>query len=106
MSGEGINPEFSDVLNDGYVAGAKAITDASEVELKIGGANLVGREVITVTNEGPNSVWYGPITKANPTDGDELKKGQFLSIPLGECLSIYMKCDTGQSATIKVQELG
>lgn len=104
MSGITYNPEFADVTEDGYVSGAVAIS-TTEVEAKVGASRLVGREGITITNKGPNTLYYGP-TGVTVTTGDTLLKGQFVSLPLGEALGLFMICATGQSATAIVQEMG
>ena len=103
MSGISYNPEFSDVDNDGYVSGTVSVT-AVATEAKVGANRLVGREGITITNNGPDKVYYGP-SGVTAASGDVLLKNQFISLPLGETIGIYVVCDTGKTATVIVQEL-
>lgn len=103
MSGISYSPEFSDVDNDGYVSGTVSVT-AVAVEAKVGASRLIGREGITITNKGPNVVYYGPAGVTSST-GDLLYKDQFVSLPLGESIAIYVVCTSGQSSTVIVQEL-
>jgi len=103
MVGISYDPELADVDNNGYVSAAVSVS-TTQVEAKAGATNLAGREGITITNKGPNRVYYGPsgVTSAN---GDYLEKNQFASLPLGEYVTVYLICATGQSATVIVQEL-
>jgi hypothetical protein len=103
MSGITFDPEFSDVNNDGYVSGSISVS-TTQVEAKVGTNRLVGREVLTITNNGPNVVYYGP-TGVTATTGDKLLKGQFLSTPLGSAIGLFLICATGQTATVIVQEI-
>jgi hypothetical protein len=103
MSGITYNPEYADVDNDGYVSGAVAVS-TSQVEAKVGANRLVGREGITITNKGPNRLYFGP-SGVTSTTGDYLDKNQFVSIPIGDQIGVYLICATGQSATAIVQEM-
>lgn len=103
MSGISYSPEFADVDNDGYVSGAVAVS-TSAVEAKVGASRLAGREGITITNKGPNRVYYGPSGVTTAT-GDYLEKNQFASFPLGDQVGLFLICATGQSATVIVQEV-
>lgn len=100
MSGLNNTGEYSDVLQDGYVSGALTVT-TTEIEAKVGGARLALREAITITNQGPGSIWYGP-TGVTPSTGEELKKDQTVSLPLGD-IGIFLIKDVS-SATAIVQE--
>lgn len=102
-SGISYDPEFSDVDNDGYVSNAVAVTSTA-VEAKAGAAKLSKREGITITNKGPSKVYYGPLGVTDVT-GDVLYKDQFVSLPLGDQIAIYVVCSTGQTSTVIVQEL-
>jgi hypothetical protein len=103
MSGISYNPEFSDVDNDGYASGAVAVS-TTQVEAKVGASRLVGREGLTITNKGPNPVYYGP-SGVTSTTGDVLLKNQFVSLPFGEAVAVFMICAAGQSASVIIQEL-
>jgi len=103
MSGITYDPELSDVNNDGYVSGSVAVS-TTQVEAKVGTSRLTGREVLTITNKGPNPIYYGP-TGVTVATGDVLYKGQFVSFPLGSSIAVFMICDTAQSAVAIVQEL-
>ena len=97
------NPDKSDVNNTDYLSGSVAVS-TTQIEAKVGGAPLDKRQGITITNKGPNTLYYGP-TGVTAATGDPLVKNQFVSIPAGDCISIFMICDTGQSATAIVQEI-
>jgi hypothetical protein len=103
MSGIAYNPEFADVDNDGYVSGVVSV-GATQVEAKVGANRLVGRESLTLTNKGPNKVYFGP-SGVTPATGDYLEKNQSLSVPLGESIAMFLICENGQSASVVVQEM-
>lgn len=97
------DPELSDVNNDGYVSGAISVTSVA-IEAKVGASSLAGRESITVLNKGPNKIYYGP-SGVTTTTGSILEKNQFLSMPLGNALALFLICASGESATAIIQEI-
>lgn len=103
MSGISYNPEFADVDNDAYVSGAVSVTSTA-VEAKVGANRLTGREAITVLNKGPNRVYFGP-SGVTTTTGSILEKNQYLSMPLGDSIALFLICASGETATAIVQEL-
>ncbi len=102
--GESYSPsgEFDDVNNNGYVSGAVAVT-AVATEAKVGATRLSGREVITITNKGPKTLYYGP-AGVTSTTGDPLYKDQFVSLPYGDNIAVFVICAGGDTATAIVQE--
>src|SRR4051812_22777756 len=93
--------EYSDVLQDGYVSGAVSVT-TTQIEAKVGGARLAGREALTITNKSSTPVYFGP-TGVTSTSGDYLKKDQSVSMPVGD-MGVFLIVASG-SATVIVQEL-
>jgi hypothetical protein len=96
------DPEFSDVDNDAYVSGTVAVTSVA-VEAKVGTTRLTKREGISITNKGPDKVYYGPLGVTDLT-GDYLAKDQNVSFPFGDQLGIYVIVSAGKNATVIVQE--
>jgi hypothetical protein len=101
MSGLSSTGEYSDVMQDGYVSGSVSVS-TSAIEAKVGASRLTNREALTITNKGPGSVWYGPSGVTTAT-GDELKKNQLVSLPLGD-IGVFLIKDSG-TAVVIVQEL-
>ena len=101
--GVSFNPEFSDVLNDGYVTNSVNVT-TSPVEAKAGGSRLSGRECVTIENTGNKTLYYGP-TGVTASTGAPLFKGQFVSLPIGENIGVFLICGIGDSTTAIVQEM-
>jgi hypothetical protein len=100
MSGLSSTGEYSDVMQDGYVSGPVTVS-TSAIEAKVGGSRLTNREALTITNQGPGSIWFGPAGVTTST-GDELKKDQSVSLPIGD-IGVFMIKNSG-SATVIVQE--
>lgn len=101
----GVNesPEFSDVLNDDYITARLTIT-STQSEAKVGGTRLAGREVVTIQNIGNKTVFYGP-TGLTDITGNPLYKNQFVSLPIGVNLGVFLICSSGDSSTVIVQEM-
>jgi hypothetical protein len=97
-----LSSEFSDVNNESYVSGAVAVTSVA-VEAKVGASRLSSREVITITNKGAKTVYYGP-SGVSSTTGDPLYKDQFVSLPYGDNIGVFVVCASGDTATVIVQE--
>jgi hypothetical protein len=97
--------EFDDVNSEGYVSGPVSVT-AVAVEAKVGASRLYGREVITITNNGPKTVYYGPsgVTASGAGVGDKLYKDQFVSLSIGDGIGVFVICGAGETATVTVQE--
>jgi hypothetical protein len=93
--------EFNDVMGEGYVSGPVSVT-TSEIEAKVGGSRLAGREALTITNKGTAKVYYGP-TGVTSTTGDVLEKDQFVSLPMGD-IGVFVITASG-TATVIVQEM-
>lgn len=97
-----LSGEFDDVNNNGYVSGSVAVTSVA-VEAKVGASRLSGREVITITNKGNKTVYYGP-SGVTSTSGDILYKDQFVSLPFGDSIGVFIICGAGDTSTVIVQE--
>ncbi len=94
--------ELDDVNNNSYLSGAVNVT-SSAVEAKVGANRLEGRELLTITNKGSKTVYYGP-AGVTSTTGDPLYKDQFVSLPFGDNIAVYVVCAGADTATVIVQE--
>lgn len=97
-----LSGEFNDVNNENYVSGPISATSVA-VEAKVGANRLSGREVITLTNKGPKTIYYGP-TGVTPTTGDPLFKDQYVSLPMGDQVAVFVVTSGADTATVIVQE--
>jgi hypothetical protein len=103
MSSFGTSGQFNDVDNASYVAGSLTIT-TSQLELKVGASKLDGRQVIMIQNTGNQTIYLGP-TGVTTSTGIPLSKNQFISMPIGDSVSVF--AITGNlTSTIVVQEVG
>ena len=102
MSYVGRSGEFDDVLEDAYLSGTVTV-GTTEVEAKVGGAPLSGRELLKIQNSGNVTIYYGP-TGVTTSTGIPIFKNQTVAIPVGEALNVYLiSAQAGQTA--RVQEL-
>lgn len=103
MTGFSHSGKNDEIVNKDYKSKGIAVTDASEVIAKASTENLNFRQLLTITNDGPDDVFYGP-PGSSIADRDRLTCYQFMSLPFGDCINVTFICNTGESATIKVQE--
>ena len=103
MSAISRSSEFSDVLNDGYVAGSVSVSTTA-IELKVGATRLDGREEILIENKGPFTIYIGPSGVTTST-GTTLHKDQTITMPIGQDLGVFAITATGTSIVV-VQEIG
>ena len=92
----------ADVNEIGYVSGPVTV-GVTEVEAKVGGSALAGRQLLTITNNSIKDIYYGP-SGVTITTGDVLKKGgQYVSLPVGPGVSVFLiSADAGLN--VRVQE--
>lgn len=100
----GFDPELSDVLNDGYLSITKTV-GTTEILAAVGGSNQTGREILYLENNGNTKLYYGPtgVTSSSTTKGSYLAKGQFVFLPAGQYLNIYIISDAA-SGSVQIQE--
>lgn len=96
------SPDLSDVVNTDYKTASVAV-GTTQVEGKVGASPLVKRQILTLHNKGPNTFFYGP-SGVTASTGTPIVKNQFACLATGDCVSVFMICDTGNSATVIVQE--
>jgi len=94
--------EFNDVNNESYISGPVSATSVA-IEAKVGATRLSGREVITITNKGPKTLYYGP-SGVTVATGDPLFKDQFVSLPFGDAIAVFLITSGADTATAIVQE--
>lgn len=97
------NPELSDVDNDAYLSVNVSVT-SSPIEAKVGVSRLSGREMVMIQNKGPKTLYYGP-SGVTATTGMPLEKEQYVALPIGDSIGVFLVCDSGDTATAIVQEI-
>jgi hypothetical protein len=98
----GYNPDKADVVDTDYQTASVAVS-TSQVEAKTDTSTLDSRQLLTISNKGPNTLYYGP-SGVTASTGDFLLRGQTVALYVGPNISVYMICATGKSATAIVQE--
>lgn len=99
-----VNPDFADVLEDGYVS-AVITVGTSQVEAKVGASRQSGRELLYIENQSNVTIYYGPsgVTTSGSTKGSTLLKDQFVFLPIGNQAVYLIAGSAGNS--ILVQEM-
>ena len=100
--GISLSSEYSDVLEDGYVAGTVTVT-TSAIEAKVGGSTLEGRETLRIYNNSNNTMYFGPSGVTIAT-GEPLLKKQWVEINVGSNIGVFLILESG-SGEARIQEL-
>lgn len=95
--------EFSDVLNDAYVAGVISVS-TSQVEAKVGASRLSVRETLRIFNNSQTTIYFGP-SGVTSTSGEPIFKNQWVNIPIGD-IGVYLITASGTAADVRIQEIG
>lgn len=101
--GISFNPNLSDVDGTSYVSSVLTVT-TTEIQAKVGAANLTGRQSLVLYNKSSVTVYYGP-TGVSQTTGIPLLPNQILSMNFGEGINVFLVVATG-SASVIIQEVG
>lgn len=101
MSGLNLSSEYSDVVNDSYISGSVSVT-STEIEAKVGGSRLAGREILTIYNSSTSVIYHGP-TGVTTSTGVRIEKGQTIDIPVGDNIGVFLIAASGTNSVI-VQE--
>lgn len=96
------SPELSDVVNEAYVTGTVTV-GTTQVEAKVGGSPLAGREILVIHNSSNSTIYYGP-TGVTTSTGAPLFKDQVASVPIGVNLSVFLIAGSAGNV-VRVQEL-
>jgi hypothetical protein len=94
--------EYSDVLQTAYIAVSLNVT-TTQVHLKVGATQLIGRETLIVYNRGSQAIYVGP-SGVTTTTGIRLTSNQMLTLNVGEGISVFAVTNSG-SADVTIQEL-
>lgn len=100
--GINLSSEYSDVLNDGYVAGSITV-GTTQVEAKVGASKQVGRELLIIYNKSNNTIYYGPSGVTTST-GIPIFKNSTLMLSVGENTALFLIAGSAGNSVL-VQEL-
>lgn len=98
------DPELSDVVNQSYVAGSISVT-TTQIEAKVGGSRLSGRETLRIFNNSNTTIYFGPTGLTSAT-GEPVFKNQWVNIPAGDQLGVFLITASGTASDVRIQELG
>ena len=73
------------------------------VELKVGGAPLLNRKVVTMQPQ-DNKIYYGFDNTVTVATGTRVFKNQFLPLPCGPDITVYLIAD-GAGKDVRIGEL-
>lgn len=94
---------FSEVDSNGYVAGTISVTN-TQVEAKVGGSPLTGRQTLILVNKSSVTLYTGP-SGVTTTTGLPLHPDQERIYSVGESINIYCIAAAAGPYTVVVHEL-
>ena len=97
------DPELSDVSNDAYVAGSISVS-TTQVEAKVGANRLAGRENLRVFNNSNTTIYFGP-SGVTASTGEPVFKNQWVNIPAGASLAVFLITASGTASDVRIQEM-
>jgi hypothetical protein len=95
--------QISIVLDSSYISGPISVSTTA-VEAKVGASPLAARESLLIYNPGPRTIYYGPAGVTTST-GFPLAVGQTLQLAVGSTVSVFLVTTSGDSISVRVQEL-
>lgn len=101
MSGIQESSDRSDVVESAYVSGTLSVT-TSAIEAKVGANRLTGRQILSIYNAGPGTIYVGPSGVTSST-GRPIFRDQSIDMPAGN-VAVFLIAGTGTQSVI-VQEL-
>lgn len=102
--GISFDPELSDVVNQSYVSGSISVS-TSAVEAKVGASRLTGRETLRIYNNSNTTIYFGP-SGVTASTGEPIFKNQWVNIPIGDQLAVFLITASGTASDIRIQEIG
>lgn len=93
----------SEGVEDSYVAGSISVT-TSEIEAKVGGSRLSGREVLRIFNNSNTTIYFGP-TGFTTAQGEPLFKNQWIEIKVKDTIGIFLRTASGTATDVRIQEM-
>lgn len=82
----------------GYIQGSVTVT-TSEIEAKVGGSRLAGRQMLRIYNGSNAVVYFGP-TGVTTATGEPIEKKQWINIPASDALALFLIAASGSNAVI------
>jgi hypothetical protein len=93
----------SEGVEDSYVAGVVSVS-TSQVEAKVGGSPLTGREVLRIFNNSNTTIYFGP-SGLTASTGEPIYKNQWVEIKAKDSLSVYLLTASGTASDVRIQEM-
>jgi hypothetical protein len=104
MGGIQESSNFSDVDNSSYLQGVISVT-TSQVEAKVGASRLTSRQNLRIFNNSDRTIYFGP-SGVTSSIGEPLYKQQWVELPVGDSIGVYLITASGTATDIRIQEIG
>lgn len=95
--------QFDDVVNRSGVYAAVTV-GTSAVELKVGGAALIFRQLLIVRNNSTATIYWGYDNSVTTSTGTPLSPNETLALGVGPDITVYAIA-VGAGNNVRVQEL-
>ncbi|TXG77632.1 hypothetical protein E6Q11_02565 [Candidatus Dojkabacteria bacterium] len=88
-------------INTSYVSGTITV-GTSEIEAKVGGSALTGRQLLSIENQTGADIFYGP-TGVTTSTGHTIAARQEIFLSVGPSIGVFLIKASG-SGTVRIQE--
>lgn len=93
----------SDIINQGTGTQGAITVTTSVIEAKVGGSRLSNRKLLTVYNNGNNTIYWGYTSGVTSSNGTPIVKNQQAVWDIGDDQAIYLIAGSG-SNNVRVTE--
>lgn len=98
MSGINESGNDSEIANRSYVQTTVTV-GTSQVEAKVGGSRLDGRQMLRIFNTSNKIIYFGP-SGVSVSTGEPLEKEQWVNIAVGDGVAIFLIAATAGNVAI------
>lgn len=87
----------ADVINQAGVQSALTVT-TTPIEVRVGGSRLENRKLVSVFNDGSQTIFWGYTNTVTSATGTHIFKNQLVSWDVGDGLAIWLVASSGSHA--------
>lgn len=87
-----------EIVNSSYVQ-AVITVGTSQVEARVGGTRLSGRQVLRIYNSSSSTIFFGP-SGVTVSTGEPIERRQWATIAIGDQLPVFLIAGTAGNSVI------
>lgn len=97
------NGQFNDTLAGHYLSLRTSVSSSSAIEAKVGATRLDYRQLLTIYNDGNNTIYVGPatVTNSGANRGFPLERNESLTVSASDTAVFIISASGGSFAIIQ-----